>query len=465
MTVPALPAPTNDLSLNGHSQRRWLAMIPMLLGVLVGAITISSAATALPSISAELHLSPVEALWIIDIYPLVLAVTLVLAARAGDRFGRRNIMVLGLAGFALFNVLGGFAPSGLVIIAARLLLGLSEAMVIASVVSTIGFHFKARERVLAYGLWTATFGAGSAFGPLVGGLLSDGPGWRWIMFGAAPIAAVALVLALLLVPESKTSVPPSWDGVSISLSVIGLAGVVYALQHAALDPLTGIVAAVIGLTAMTFFVRRQLVSRDPLIDVRLFQNVPFAIAYLRIIASGGTSAATVYLVSVHLQDSRGTSAIAAGITIIPHAVMIVIGGLVAPLALRLLSSSAVTGLLLLVQACGLTWLGADPGSYLGPLLLVGLGMGVVGTLAASQLFDVTTSEQAGQVGAIQEVGFALGAGLGVALLGGLAVVFVQNGFMVAMLAGALLVLLAAVLPFVWRPRRRKRPVASRAGRI
>lgn len=446
MTAPNPPVP----AVAEHSSRRWFAMIPMLLGVLVGAITISSAATALPSISAELHLSPVEALWIIDIYPLALAVSLVLAARAGDRFGRRNIMVMGLAGFAVFNVLGGFAPSGLVIIAARLLLGLSEAMVIASVVSTIGFHFKARERVLAYGLWTATFGAGSAFGPLVGGLLSDGLGWRWIMFGAAPIAAVALVLALWLVPESKTSVPPSWDIPSILLSVVGLAGVVYAMQHAALEPLVALVAGVTGLAALTLFVRRQLASSDPLIDVRLFTNVPFSTAYLRIISGGGTSAATVYLVSVHLQEDRGVSAIAAGITIIPHAVMIVIGGLVAPLALRVLSNSAVTGIALLIQAAGLVWLSFDPSTYLGPLLLVGFGMGFVGTLAASELFDVTTVDQAGQVGAIQEVGFALGAGLGVALLGGLAVVFVRDGFTVAMLAGALLVLLAALLPVMWR---------------
>lgn len=433
-----------------HSTKRWFSMIPMLLGVLVGAITISSATTALPSISEELGLGPVEALWIIDVYPLALAVTLVLAARAGDRFGRRIIMIFGLFGFAAFNVMGGFADSGLLIIASRTLLGLSEAMVISSVVSTIGFHFKARERVLAYGLWTATFGAGSAFGPLVGGILADGPGWRWIMFGAAPIAILALVLAIWLVPESKTSTPPSWDILSIFLSVVGLAGVVYALQHLALEPLVALIAAVIGLLAMTSFVRRQLGSADPLIDVRLFANVPFSTAYLRIIAGGGTSAATIYLVSVHLQEDRGVSAIEAGLVIIPHAVMIIIGGLLAPVALRALSNSSVTGIALLIEAAGLAWLSFDPTSYMGPLLLVGFGMGVVGTLAASELFDVTTSEQAGQVGAIQEVGFALGAGLGVALLGGLAVMFASNGFAVAMVGGAILTVAAALLPAVWK---------------
>lgn len=447
-------APTKD-------RRRWLAMIPMLLGIVIGAVTISSATTALPSMSLDLGLSAAEAIWIIDVYPLALAVSLVVAARAGDRFGRCRMMLIGLLGFAVFSLLGGFSGNGLTLIAARALLGTSEALVIASVVATIGVQFQARERVLAYGLWTAAFGAGSAFGPLVGGFLADGPGWRWILFGATPVAGAAMILAATIVPESRTSRPPHWDLASIFLSVLALAGIVYAMQHAVTEPLPSFAAGVAGALALILFSRRQLRLADPLIDVRLFRNTQFSNAYARIIIATGTSAATVYLVSVHLQQERGTTAIEAGLVLLPHAVMIVLGGILAPLTLRALPNRVITAIALLVQAVGLAWAASDPESFLAPLLLVGLGMGIVGTLTATALFDVTTSEEAGQVGAIQEVGFALGAGLGVAVFGALAIMFMADGFTVALLCAATGAVIASLAPGV-RLRRRPRSCVESA---
>ena len=440
--------------------RRWFAMIPMLLGVFLGAVTISSATTALPSMITELSLSTVEATWIIDAYPLALAVSLVVAARTGDRFGRRRMMILGFAGFAAFNLVGGFAQSGLALIAARTLLGFAEALVIASVVATIGVHFRARERVFAYGLWTATFGAGSALGPLIGGLLSDGPGWRWTMYAAAPVAAAALVLAAWLVPESRTSTRPSWDFASIALSIVALAGIVYGLQHAALAPVTAAFVGVTGVVALVLFVRRQRRLHDPLIDVNLFANGRFSVAYLQILVTTGTSNATVFLVSLHLQQTRGYSAIEAGITLLPHAALIVIGGVLAPLTLRIFSSGVATALALIAQASGLIWMSVQPENFIAPLVLIGLGMGVVGTLSAAALFDVTTSDQAGQVGAIQEVGFALGAGLGIAVFGAIAAALGINGFSVAFVAAAVTAAVAGVLPVSQRSRRRRLPDAQ-----
>ncbi len=440
--------------------RRWFAMIPMLLGILIGALTISSVTTALPSMIAELRLSPTEGVWIIDVYPLALAGSLIIAARAGDRFGRRRVMLLGFLGFAAFNLLGGFATSGGILIGVRVLLGLSEAMVISSVVATIGVQFHARERVLAYGLWTATFGAGSAFGPLIGGMLSDGPGWRWIFFGAVPISILAAALAAFLIPESRTSTPPTWDIPSIVLSVLALSGVVYGLQHAALEPISATAAGLIGGLSLVLFVRRQRRLDDPLIDVSMFQNAPFSAAYVRILVGTGTSAATVYLVSLHLQQVRGLSAFEAGLTLLPHAVTIFIGGVLAPLALRVLSNSTVTALALIAQAAGLAWASFEPENFVAPLLLVGLGMGVVGTLAATALFDFSTTDQAGQVGAIQEVGFSLGAGLGIAVFGALAGIFMSEGFRIAFLAAAVVALLAALLPQFWVARSRSREVAG-----
>lgn len=431
---------------------RWLAMIPMMLGVLIGSITISAATTALPAMRADLDLTPAAGLWIIDVYPLALAATLVIAARAGDRFGRRTVMLFGFVGFAAFNLLGGLTSAGGMLIASRVGLGISEAMVIASVVATIGAAFHARERVLAYGMWTAAFGSGSAFGPVAGGLLADGPGWRWVMLGCVPIAVLALALAAPLVPQTRTDRRPHWDALSIATSIVALAGIVYALQHAFSEPLPAAVAGIVGTIAGVVFTHRQLRLTDPLIDVRLFRIPGFGVAYVRILTASGAGAAVTYLVSVFFQEALGATPVEAGVALLPQAIMIAIGGVLAPFALRLVSNPTATVLGLIVASAGLAWLALSPQSSLGALLLIGCGGGVVATLAATTLFDATTPEQAGQVGAVQEVGFALGNGLGIAVFGTIALTAGTNGFTVAHLAAAGVVLLSAVLPLLRRSR-------------
>lgn len=441
---------TLTVNTSRSSLRLWFAMIPMLLGILIGALAISSVSTALPAIRGELALSDIEALWLVDIYSLSLAATLIIAARLGDAFGRKSVMLIGLSGFAVLNAVGGVATNGMVLIVVRALLGVAEAFVIAGVVATIGAKYHARERVLAYGLWTATFGVGSALGPVLGGVLAEGPGWRWLLLGSAPLAVIAVVLAIWLVPDSRSSRRPSWDLASILSSIVALGFLVFALHEALAAPLVAAIAGVIAIASLMFFVRRQWRLTEPLIDIRLFGLTGFSPAITRIVTSSGASSAAVLLVSLHLQDSRGQSAAEAGLALLPQAAAIAIGGVVAPLALRWLSGNTLTVLALLVQAAGLAWLGLDPEVVAWPLTLIGLGFGVAATLAATALFDATTEDAAGQVGAIQEVGFALGGGLGIAVFGIIAAVLVTGGFVTAVIAAAIVVAAAAIVPLASR---------------
>ncbi|WP_311260141.1 MFS transporter [Microbacterium sp. WCS2018Hpa-9] len=427
----------------------WLAMIPLLLGILIGALAISSMSTALPAIRGDLTLSDSGALWLVDIYALSLAATLIIAARIGDAFGRKRIVLAGLAGFAVLNLVGGFAQDGMLLIAVRALLGVAEAFVVAGVVATIGAHYHARQRVLAYGLWTATFGAGSALGPVLGGLVTEGPGWRWLLLGSVPLAVLAGVLAIWLVPDSRSSRRPSWDILSIVSSIVALGALVFALHEVLAAPLAAGIAGVVAVGTLVFFIRRQRTLAEPLIDMRLFRVPGFSPAIVRIVASGGVSTASVLLVSLHLQDARGFSAAEAGIAILPQAVAIALGGVLAPLLLRWLSSPTLTVLALVVQGAGAVWLSTGVDLVAIPLVLVGVGFGVTATLAATTLFDVTTEDDAGQVGAIQEVGFALGGGLGIAVLGTIALIAGTRGFVVALLVAAVAVVAAALLP-LWR---------------
>ncbi|WP_407361617.1 MFS transporter [Microbacterium sp. LBN7] len=441
-STPTTLAPTRSL------RHPWLAMIPLQLGILIGALAISSVSTALPAIRGDLALTDSGALWLVDIYSLSLAATLILAARIGDTFGRKRIVLIGLAGFAVLNAIGGFADNGLVLIAIRALLGVAEAFVVAGVVATIGAHYQARERVLAYGLWTATFGAGSALGPVLGGIITEGPGWRWLLLGSVPLAVIAGALAIWLVPDSRSSRSASWDVLSILSSIVALGALVFALHEVLAAPVPAAVAGVVAVAVLIFFIRRQRTLREPLIDMRLFGVPGFSPAITRILASSGVASASVVLVSLHLQDARGHSAAEAGIAILPQAVAIALGGVLAPVFLRVLSANALTVLALTVQGAGLAWLAFDLDLVALPLLLVGLGFGIGATLAATALFDVTTEDDAGQVGAIQEVGFALGGGLGIAVLGTIGSILGASGFTVALFIAAVVVVAAAVLPLV-----------------
>ena len=448
VTVETSPIPTRS------SLHRWWAMLPLLLGILIGALAISSVATALPAIRGELHFNDTEVLWFVDIYSLTLAATLILAARIGDAFGRKRIILIGLGGFAVLNAIGGIATSGLALIIVRALLGTAEAFVIAGVVATIGAHYHARQRVLAYGLWTATFGAGSALGPVVGGLLADGPGWRWLLLGAVPLAVLAAVLTVWLVPDSRAARSQAWDVPSIVTSIVALGALAYALHEALASPLAAGAAGFVAVIGLVFFVTRQRQLADPLIDVRLFAVPGFSTAISRILISSGASSASVVLISLHLQDASGMTAAEAGLMLLPQAAAIVAGGVLAPVLLRWLQSGTATMLALLLQATGLGMLAVTPTAVLAPLAFIGLGFGVAGTLAATTLFDVTTVDHAGQVGAIQEVGFALGGGLGIAVLGTIAAVVASGGVIVAIATGAVIVLLAAVAPHLGRGRAR-----------
>ncbi|WP_197491757.1 MFS transporter [Microbacterium sp. H83] len=441
MTVPALSTPRTRRPLHP-----WLAMVPLLLGILIGALAISSVSTALPAIRGDLTLSDSGALWLVDVYALSLAATLILAARIGDVFGRKRIVLIGLAGFAGLNLVGGLADDGLLLIVVRALLGVAEAFVVAGVVATIGAHYQARQRVLAYGLWTATFGTGSALGPVLGGLVTEGPGWRWLLLGSVPLAMLAGALAIWLVPDSRSSRPSSWDVLSIVSSIVALGALVFALHEVLAAPIPAAIAGVAAVATLVFFVRRQRRLRDPLIDMALFRVPGFSPAIVRILASSGVSSASVLLVSLQLQDVRGHSAAEAGIAILPQAVAIALGGVLAPVLLRWMSSPALTAVALVVQGVGLAWLAVGTDLVAIPLVLVGAGFGVAATLAATTLFDVTTEDDAGQVGAVQEVGFALGGGLGIAVLGTVSSIVGAGGFVAAMVVAAVAVVAAALVP-------------------
>ncbi|WP_406636609.1 MFS transporter [Amycolatopsis sp. WGS_07] len=430
------------MALTRVEPRRGLVLIPLLAGVLGGSLALSMVNTALPQIADELRVPATARAWIVDVYPLALAVSMVGAARAGDRYGRRRVLLIGVSTMAVLNAVAAAATSATLLIVCRGLLGVAGALILAGVVGTIGSLFSGRGLAFANGMWVTTLGAGNALGPVAGGLLTEGPGWRWVFLALVPLAVLTIGLALWLLPESVGQAAGGWEIPSLLWSAAAIGGIVYGLQEATVAPVRGIPCAAAGLGAGTVFVRRQLRLHEPLLQVRLFLRPGFASAFARIVVSAATAAACLYLVSLELQHAQGRTPIEAGFALAPQAVATAVGGLVAPFSVNWLRSRTSTSVALVIQAAGLI---AIPLSHtVLPVALVGFGYGAIGTLATTALFEAATAEHAGAAGATQEVGFAIGAGGGVAVFSTIANLGGGTGFAAALVAAGAVTLLTAI---------------------
>ncbi len=422
----------------------WPTMLPLLTAILAGALGVSMINTALPRIALDLDLADSVRAWVVDAYPLTTAVTIVVAARLGDRFGRRRILIAGTLGYALSAGLAAASAFPLFLIIARVLMGASSALMIAGVVGTIGTLFTGRNLVLANGLWVAVYGLGSSLGPVLGGILTERWDWQAVFLASLPLALSATVLTPICLAETSSPGSRSLDVLSVISSGLAIGAIVYGIKRMSVSWAESPFWLLGGGLVLAFFVLRQRRLRDPLVAVDLFARAPFSSAGLQILVASATSMACVYLLSIHLQDHFGRTPIAAGLALTPHAVATILGGLVAPVvAARLGKPRTICGALL-AQAAGLAWLGLSPEFGVAPLFVIGFGLGFIGALSTTALFEAAPRSRAGQVGAIQEVFVALGTGGGIAVFATIALFQPPLGYTISLLVAA--VVTAATAP-------------------
>lgn len=378
---------------------------------------------AVPSISRELLPSGSELLWIADSYALTVAAGLLTCGTLGDRYGRKRMLLTGFAVFGLASAGAALSTVPAALIAARVGLGVGGAMIMSSTPAIIRIVFPDdRERTVAVGLWVAAYSVGVSAGPLLGGMLLEHFWWGSVFLVNLPIVAAALLGCALLVPESRDpAVRGRWDGTGAVLSAAGLAAVVYAVQHvgegSGAGATTWLVGA-IGLGLLVGFVLRQRRIRDPLLDITQFADRRFSLSALCVMGCYGAYAALLFLLTQRFQLVDGYSPLAAGLALTPLAVANAVGAALAPrFSARFGHHRGVSGgLLLLALALVLFGLTGSAGNYVA-LLAAGLGSGAVMTLGSDVMLGAARPERAGEVGAIQETSFSLGAGLGLAALG------------------------------------------------
>src|SRR5437763_10005260 len=356
-------------------RRRLLVLAICCASVLVVVMDISIVNVALPAMRRDLH-APVTSLqWTIDAYTLVLASFLVLAGSAADRFGRRRVFQAGLAAFGLGSLLCGLAPGIGWLIAARVLQGAGGTMLNPVAMSIVATTFPERaERARAIGVFGSVSGLSLALGPILGGALVDGLGWRAIFWVNVPIVAAAIVCTALFVPESRAARARRFDPVGQVLVFLVLGSIIYAIIGSGRLGWTSPV--ILGLLAVAALgtariLRSEPRRADPLLELRLFRSVPFSAAIAMALLALCGFGAFLFVTTQYLQDVRGLSALTAGLCLLP------VGGLVVVLSPRVGRLVAARGprLPLAVSGAALA-LGGGASLWLGPATPLPAGLAV-----------------------------------------------------------------------------------------
>lgn len=415
--------------------RGWTALVVLMLPVLLVSVDNTVLSFALPDISLSLNPSSAQQLWIIDAYPLVLAGLLVTMGTLGDRFGRRRMLLIGATGFATVSVLAAFAPSAAWLIAARAGMGVFGAMLMPSTLSLLRSIFTDRDqRRLAIAVWASMFSAGAALGPIVGGILLEHFAWGSVFLMSVPVLVPLLVLAPLLVPESRDPHPGRIDPLSIALSMLAMVPFVYAIKEVAVHgfgPLP-VILAVTGVVFGILFVRRQLAADQPMLDMRLFSRGTFSGALLVNLLSVIALVGFLYFVAQHLQLIVGLSPMNAGLALVPGMVAMIISGLlVVPVARRVSARIVVpVALVFSIVAYLLVPLAVGDGALallIGAFTLLGIGIGAAETVSNDLILASAPPAKAGAASAVSETAYELGAVLGTAVLGGILTAAYRSG--------------------------------------
>lgn len=405
--------------------QRWVLVV-CCMSVLLVSLDVTIVNVALPSIQHGLDATVNGLQWIIDAYTLVMAAVLLTAGSMADRFGRRRVFLLGVAVFTLGSVLCAVAPSLGFLVAARIIQALGGAMLNPVAVSILRNTFhdpKARSR--AIGIWAGVIGISIALGPIVGGLLVDGPGWRYIFLVNAPIGVAAIILAARVIPEGRAGRPRRFDPVAQVLVIVLLVALVYGIIEGA--RLGWSSPAVIGCFAVTVAAVIALVPYErrrvePLLDVRFFRSIPFSGAALMAACVFAGTAGSLFLSTLYLQSARGCSALEAGLYSLPAAVMTLV---LSPVAGRIAGKHGSRWLFIAAGlariAAGLLLIGltldTSPVLIVVALALNGAGMGLANPPISAAAVSGMPAAQAGVAGGITATANQIGASLGVAILG------------------------------------------------
>ncbi|WP_406441198.1 MFS transporter [Streptomyces sp. NBC_01613] len=405
--------------------RTWGPLTAICMGTFMLLLDVTIAVVALPDMARSLHASLSDLQWVMDGYALALAALLLGIGAAADILGRRRVHVAGVVVFASASLLCGVASGPGMLVAARGLQGLGAAAMFATTLPLLGSIYQGKQRSVALGVWGAVSGAAAAVGPVVGGLLTDGPGWRWIFYVNLPVSVVAVWLTLRVVPESHGSRARriDWAG-TVTFAAFAAAltyGAVRAGQHGWGETGT-LVTFAAGVVALGCFLAVERRGADPLLDPRLLLKPAFSGVMVGALAFNGAAFSLMAYDSIWLQTLLGMSPVRGGLVFLWMSLSAFV---VAAAGGRLLhgvpARITIGGGLLLIGSGQFCMTGLDAGStataLVPGLVLVGVGTGLVSPGLAGAALAAVPPERAGMAGGAVNTFRQLGYALGIAVYG------------------------------------------------
>jgi MFS transporter, DHA2 family, multidrug resistance protein len=405
--------------------REWAGLGVLALPTLLVSMDLTVLHLAVPHISVDLRPSSAQMLWIVDIYGFLVAGSLITMGTLGDRIGRRRLLLAGATAFSAASVLAAVAVSAEMLIASRAVLGVAGATLLPSTVALIRNMFvDPRQRVVAIGIWAAVFSAGTAIGPVIGGVLLEWFWWGSVFLLGLPLMAGLLALGPAVLPEFRDPNAGRLDLRSAGLSLAGVLSVVYGLKRIAEDGVAGppVLFIVAGLVVGVAFVLRQRKLPDPLIDLRLFRIPAFSVSLAAGLVALFTWAGTYLFLAQYLQLVKDLSPLEAGLWLLPAAGGSIAGSMLSPALTSRLRPATVLAAGLFVAAGGFAIVTQVETTSSLVILITGsivFSVGVASTVAlvTDQVVGAAPPEKAGAAAALSETGGELGLALGVAILG------------------------------------------------
>jgi EmrB/QacA subfamily drug resistance transporter len=451
-------------------------------------LDVSVVNVALPAIRGGLRFSEQDLQWVVNAYTVAFAGFLLLGGRAADLLGRRRVFVSGLVLFGLASLAGGLAQSQFTLIAARAIQGLGGAVIAPASLSILTTTFEegaARNR--AVGIWGAMGGAGGAAGVLLGGVLTDLLGWRWILFINVPIALAAAVLTARFIAEGREPADARRFDLAGALSAtVGLSLLVLGIVR---TDVTGWVApGTVGLMAagvallLVFVWIEGWFAKAPLMPLRIYRSRTLSSANVVVLLVGGATFGMWFFVSLYLQQVLGYSPIKAGLAFLPMTLCIVAGSTFASRAVSRIGAKPLLVVGMFMQTIGLllfTRVAVD-GTYLGdmlaPSLLVAIGIGLAFVPATIAAVAGVDSREAGLASGLVNTSRLFGGALGLAILAAIAAsrtnsdlhhavsahAALTSGFQLAFLVAAAFALVGGLVALLGLPGGSPRRAATRA---
>ena len=419
---------------------------------------------AVPHIADDLHADITSLQWVLTGYLLALASLILIGGALGDRFGRRRVFVIGTAWFAVASVLCGAAPTVGVLVAARILQGVGGALLTPGSLAILQSSFREADRAVAIGAWSGLGGVAGSIGPLLGGALVDGPGWRWAFLLNAPIGVAVIALAWRAVPESRdVHTSGALDARGAAYGAIALAVATWALIEAGRRGWHDVVvlaAAALACALVVAFVRHLRRTDTPLVPPALFRDRTFTVVNIGTAFLYAAIGLSFFFVAYQLQVVAGWTAVRAGLALLPATLlMLVLSGRSGALAQRIGPRAQLTVGPLLVTV-GLALLsGIDADSMWSADVLPGavvFGLGLV-TFVAPLTATVMGAADADHVGIASGVNNAIARTASLAALAAVPVVAgltsatgaaeITDAFQTALLIAAGLSVVASPLMF------------------